>query len=210
MPRWNTLSWLGHSRLTASHSSSWRSVVFVVVILWPRFWQHLLFRSFDCLPSVLWCYSLDGRKGIHPVKNWVVGCWHSYLSGVRCRLAYGPADVTATHCLLLQNADHFSPSGTGSPGSPGQWPLNGCMCVCVCVLTACFNDATTHCSLCCILTAHHSPVHDILSQAHILQTRAHSEGQGILSPNSSNNPFNGPLSIQPWFTFVFVDIVQYL
>jgi len=25
-----------------------------------------------------------------------------YLSGVRCRLAYGPADATATHCLLLQ------------------------------------------------------------------------------------------------------------
>ena len=25
-----------------------------------------------------------------------------YLSGARCRLAYGPADATATHCLLLQ------------------------------------------------------------------------------------------------------------
>ena len=24
------------------------------------------------------------------------------LGGVRCRLAYGPADATATHCLLLQ------------------------------------------------------------------------------------------------------------
>ena len=39
----------------------------------------------------------------HPAcKNWVVGCWRSYLSGARCRLAYGPADATATHCLLLQ------------------------------------------------------------------------------------------------------------
>jgi len=28
-----------------------------------------------------------------------VGCWHGYLSGARCRLAYGPADATATHCL---------------------------------------------------------------------------------------------------------------
>ena len=35
-------------------------------------------------------------------KNWVVGCWHGCLSGVRCRLACGPADATATHCLLLQ------------------------------------------------------------------------------------------------------------
>jgi len=25
-----------------------------------------------------------------------------YLSGARCRLAYSPADATATHCLLLQ------------------------------------------------------------------------------------------------------------
>jgi len=31
-----------------------------------------------------------------------VGCWRGYLSGARCRLAYGPADATATHCLLLQ------------------------------------------------------------------------------------------------------------
>ena len=54
------------------------------------------------LPSVLWRCWLGGRKGIRPVKNWVVGCWHGYLSGARCRLAYGPADATATHCLLLQ------------------------------------------------------------------------------------------------------------
>ena len=45
---------------------------------------------------------LGGRKGIRPVKNWVVGCWRGYLSGARCRLAYGPADATATHCLFLQ------------------------------------------------------------------------------------------------------------
>jgi len=38
----------------------------------------------------------------------VVGYWRGYLSGVRCRLAYGPADATATHCLLLQeNPDWF-------------------------------------------------------------------------------------------------------
>jgi len=57
-----------------------------------------LLRIFDaCL--ALW---LGGRKGIRPVKNRVVGCWHGFLSGARCRLAYGPADATATHCLLLQ------------------------------------------------------------------------------------------------------------
>jgi len=53
-------------------------------------------------PSVLWCCWLGGRKGNRPVENWVVGCWHGYLSGSRCRFSYGPADATATHCLLLQ------------------------------------------------------------------------------------------------------------
>jgi len=46
---------------------------------------------------------LVGRQEGHPgCKNRVVGCWRGYLSGARCRLAYGPADATATHCLLLQ------------------------------------------------------------------------------------------------------------
>ena len=54
------------------------------------------------VPSVLWCCWLGGRKGMRPVKNWVVGYWRGYLSGARCRLAYGPADATATRCLLLQ------------------------------------------------------------------------------------------------------------
>ena len=52
--------------------------------------------------SVLWRCWLGGRKGIRPVKNWVVRCWLGYLSGSRCRFAYGPADATATHYLLLQ------------------------------------------------------------------------------------------------------------
>ena len=30
-------------------------------------------------PSVLWRCWLGGRKGIRPVKNWVVGCWRGYL-----------------------------------------------------------------------------------------------------------------------------------
>ena len=46
---------------------------------------------------------LVGRQEGHPAcKKLSGGCWHGYLSGARCRLAYGPADATATHCLLLQ------------------------------------------------------------------------------------------------------------
>ena len=60
-------------------------------------------QSVYFVPSVLWRCWLGGRKGIRPVKkNWAVGCWRGYLSGVRCRLAYVPADSTATHCRFLQ------------------------------------------------------------------------------------------------------------
>jgi len=34
----------------------------------------------------------------HPACKNLCGC----LSGARCRFAYGPADATATHCLLFQ------------------------------------------------------------------------------------------------------------
>jgi len=59
-------------------------------------------RTYTTVPSVLWRCWLGDRKGIRSVKNWVVGCWRGYLSGARCRLAYGPADATAIHCLFLQ------------------------------------------------------------------------------------------------------------
>jgi len=46
---------------------------------------------------------LVGRQEGHPAcKKRVVGYWHGYLSGARCKLAHGPADATDTHCLLLQ------------------------------------------------------------------------------------------------------------
>ena len=51
--------------------------------------------------TFLTTYFLAARRA-SGLKNRVVGSWHGYLSGVRYRLAYGPADATATHCLLLQ------------------------------------------------------------------------------------------------------------
>jgi len=70
-----------------------------VVCVWDAVWDV---DAGDAVPSVLWHCWLGGRKSIRPVKSWVVGCWHGYQSGARCRLAYHPADATATHCLLLQ------------------------------------------------------------------------------------------------------------
>ena len=47
---------------------------------------------------------LVGRQEGHPAckKQSGGGTGVVILSGARCRLAYGPADATATHCLLLQ------------------------------------------------------------------------------------------------------------
>jgi len=61
---------------------------------------------------------LVGRQEGHPAcKKLSGGVLAWYLSGVRCRLAYVPADATATHCLLLQIGFTFLvPAHLGSPG----------------------------------------------------------------------------------------------
>jgi len=61
---------------------------------------------------------LVGRHEGHPAcKKLSVVCWRGSQPGAMCRFAYGPADATATHCLLLQyNPDWFYLSDTGSPG----------------------------------------------------------------------------------------------
>jgi len=45
---------------------------------------------------------LVGRQEGHLACKKLSGGVLAWLSGARCRLAYGPADATATHCLLLQ------------------------------------------------------------------------------------------------------------
>ena len=89
---------------------------------------------------MLWHWWLGGRKDIQPVINRVVRCWHGCLSGVRCRLAYGPTDATAT---LVSS---FSKILIGLPFwyqltrvVPEKGPLNGCVCVCVCVCVCWFT-----------------------------------------------------------------------
>jgi len=45
---------------------------------------------------------LVGRQEGHPACKKLSGGILAWLPGMRCRLAYGPADATATHYLLLQ------------------------------------------------------------------------------------------------------------
>ena len=81
------------------------------------------------VPSVLWCCWFGSRKGIWPVKIWVVGYWRGYLSGARCRLACGPADATATVKSRLVLPLWYRLTRV----VPDKAPLNVCVCVCVCV-----------------------------------------------------------------------------
>ena len=67
--------------------------------------RRIVAQLLTCMDGL--CFSalklLVGRQEGHPAckKTRVVGCWCGCLSGARCRLAYGPADATGTHCLLL-------------------------------------------------------------------------------------------------------------
>jgi len=80
-----------------------------------------MYKWFKDFSASRWRCWLGGRKGIRPVKNWVVECWRGYLSGARRKLAYGPADATATHCLLLSKIQTgFTFLVPADPGSPGQ------------------------------------------------------------------------------------------
>ena len=65
--------------------------------------KHLYRTLVIYVHSVLWHCWLGGRKGIRPVKKtewWGAGVVICLEQGAR--LAYGPADATATHFLLLQ------------------------------------------------------------------------------------------------------------
>ena len=48
----------------------------------------------------------------------MVGCWHGYLSGAKCRLAYGPADATVSCFSEMQIG--FTFLVPAHPGNPGQ------------------------------------------------------------------------------------------
>jgi len=77
---------------------------------------------------------LVGWQEGHPAcKKRVVGCWHGYLSGTRCRLAYGPADATAvTVSCFTEIQIGFTFLVTAHLGSPGKRAIKR-----VCVLNGC-------------------------------------------------------------------------
>jgi len=95
-------------------------------IRWLQF-SSSLYRAYWYCPSALWRCWLGGRKGIQPVKIWVVWCWHGYLSRMRCRFAYGPLTISCSSksrqvlpfCYRLTQV------------VPDKGPLNGCSLSCI-------------------------------------------------------------------------------
>jgi len=74
----------------------WRPDVEAIIrIGWNKFRQLVPLLTSALMLLVWW------QEGHPACKNLVVGFWHGYLSGARCRFAYGSADATATHYLLL-------------------------------------------------------------------------------------------------------------
>jgi len=86
--------WVCIHQMNWVNSQSLESIVDAVVILSLLVFRYLFsfiitISNISILSSVIW-------------HCWVVRYFRGYLSGARCRLAYGPADATATRCLLLQ------------------------------------------------------------------------------------------------------------
>ena len=92
--------------------------------------QLIFFCAFSALTLLV------GQQERHPPCK-KLGCWHGYLSGARCRLAYGPADSTATHCHSVKSRLVLPFWYRLTWVVPDKGPLNGC--VCVCFFCTCFR-----------------------------------------------------------------------
>ena len=132
---YDTQSFVGHVNMRPCETFSTLVIIFPCPTHYrvsPVKCQYLCKLVQPVMPSVLWHCWLGCRKGIWPVKTWVVGCWHDYLSGVRCRLAYGPADVTATLSLASVKSILVLPFWYRlTRVFPEKGPLNVCVCVCL-------------------------------------------------------------------------------
>ena len=81
------------------------------------------------MPSVLCHCWLGSRKGIQPVKNWVIGCWRGCLSGASCRRIW-PSWCHCSLSLASVKSRLVLPFWYRLiQVVPDKGPLNGCVCV---------------------------------------------------------------------------------
>ena len=92
---------------------------------------------------MLWRCRLGGRKGIRPVKSWVVGCWSEVHTCIWTSWCHSLSLASVKSGLVLP----FWQRLTRVVQDKG--PLNGC--VCVCAVTKCgislVVNARLHCAL---------------------------------------------------------------
>ena len=86
--------------------------------------------AFSAMSSVLWRCWLGGRKGIRPVKNWVMGCWCGYVWN-EVQTCIWPSGC---HCHSLSFASEISRLVLPfwywlTRVVPDRGPLNGCVCI---------------------------------------------------------------------------------
>ena len=92
--------------------------------MYSAWWCHFAFSSF----TVYW---LGVRMSIRPAKNWVMGYWHDYLSGVWCKWC-----IWSSWCHCHPSVSCFSKIQIGLPFSCRLTQLGlswkkGRVCVCV-------------------------------------------------------------------------------
>jgi len=93
-PSWHNppnLSWLGTGTKYAGMHTRWLHYIL-----------GCFYLACQCNHSFSALTLLVGRQEGHPACKKLSGGMLAWLSGIRCRLAYSPADATATHYLLLQ------------------------------------------------------------------------------------------------------------
>ena len=160
------------------------------------------------MPSVLWRCWLGGRKGSRPVKNWVVGCWHGYLSGAWCRLAHAqlmPLPLTISCFSKIQIG--FTFLVPHHPGSPGQRAVKR-VCVCVCGPYSSRPRAVGLPKCTAVLmptpTAHHNEPHSRLRYVFTDRTRVYCPQLClrlvITALTCIYGPWSRPVPVQPVFT----------
>jgi len=64
--------------------------------------MYLAFSAFAFSALTLLVGWQEGHPACKKTERWGAGMVICLEQGADCRLAYGPADATATHCLLLQ------------------------------------------------------------------------------------------------------------
>jgi len=103
MERWKTMPLVAHRMCSGNNS-------------WTLCFAHYVN---GLIPSVLWRCWLGDRKGIRPVKNWVVGCWHGCLErGADLHMAQlMPLPLTVSCFSKIQTGFTFLvPAHLGSSG----------------------------------------------------------------------------------------------